>query len=84
VGAAIGPTVAGSAMEIFGPRMLFAYFALVLALVAVFTFYRTRKEPEAADAPRGQFVPMIRTSAVALDMMSGTERGNEGSAAEPQ
>ena len=83
VGAAIGPTVAGSAMEIFGPRTLFGYFALVLVIVAGFTFYRTRKEPEAADAPRGQFVPMIRTSAVALDMIAGPERGNENSPAEP-
>jgi MFS family permease len=73
VGAAIGPALAGSAMEIFGPRVLFAYFAIVFAPVAVFAYYRTRKSPEPEDATRGQFVAMIRTSATAIEMMSGTE-----------
>jgi len=73
VGAAIGPALAGSAMEIFGPRSLFVYFAVVYVPVAAFAYYRTRKAPEPEDATRGQFVPMIRTSGTALDMMSGTE-----------
>jgi len=77
VGAAIGPALAGSAMEIFGPRALFVYFALVYVPVAVFAYYRTRAAPEPEDATRGQFVPMIRTSATALDMMSGNETAVE-------
>lgn len=75
VGAAIGPTLAGSAMEIFGPRTLFVYFAIVLAPAAAFAFYRTRTSPEPEHAVRGHFVPMIRTTASALEMASGAEPG---------
>lgn len=82
VGAAIGPTLAGSGMEIFGPRTLFVYFAVVLAPVAAFSYYRTRKAPEARDAPRGHFVAMMRTSAEAMEMMSGSDRGNSRSIGE--
>jgi MFS family permease len=78
VGAAFGPTVAGSAMELFGPRTLFAYFAIVYAPVAAFSYYRTRRSPEPEDATRGHFVPMIRTSSEALEMMSGSDRKDEG------
>ncbi len=73
VGAAIGPTLAGSAMEIFGPRTLFLYFAIVFVPVAGFAYYRTRKSPEPPDAARGHFVPMIRTTTAALEMASGAE-----------
>ncbi|MGB8437062.1 MAG: MFS transporter, partial [Burkholderiales bacterium] len=73
VGAAIGPTLAGAAMEVFGPRTLFVYFAISLAPAAIFAYYRTRTSPEPQDAARGHFVPMIRTSASALEMASGTE-----------
>lgn len=73
VGAAIGPTLAGAAMELFGPRALFVYFAIVYVPVAVFAYYRTRKSPEPHDAARGTFVPMIRTSATALEMTAATE-----------
>ena len=78
VGAAIGPALAGSGMEIFGPHALFVYFALVFAPVAAFAYYRTRSSPEAADAQRGQFVAMIRTSAEAIEMTSETGREAEG------
>ena len=77
VGAAVGPTLAGSAMELFGPRSLFVYFAIVYVPVAAFAYYRARKAPEPEDATRGQFVPMIRTSAAALEMMSATEPAAE-------
>ena len=61
-------------MEVFGPRSLLAYVAVVLALVAAFGFYRARTAPEAPGAPKGQFVPMVRTSAAALQLVSGGER----------
>jgi len=74
IGAAMGPVLAGSAMELFGPRALFVYFALVLFPVAGFAYYRIRKSPEPVDAAREPFVPMMRTSATALDMMSSAEK----------
>jgi MFS family permease len=73
VGAAIGPTLGGSTMELLGPRALFVYFAVILTLVAGFAAHRVRKAPEPADAQRGQFMPMIRTSAAALEMASGSK-----------
>lgn len=74
VGAAIGPTLAGTTMELAGPRALLAYLAVVLSFVAGFAYYRARTAPEPPDATRGQFVPMMRTAAAALQMVSGGER----------
>jgi len=82
IGAALGPALAGAAMELFGSRALLGYLALVLALVAGFAYYRLRAAPESADAPHGQFVPMVRTSAAALQMVSGGERDDPPPAAE--
>lgn len=77
VGAAIGPALAGTAMELFGPRALLVHLAVVLAAVAAFAFYRLKTAPEAPDAPHTQFVPMVRTSAAALQMVAGGERDDE-------
>jgi MFS family permease len=82
VGAAIGPTLAGSSMEIFGPRALFVYFAIVYVPVAGFAYYRTRKSPEPHDAARGTFVPMIRTSTTALEVTAASEPGADDTRAE--
>jgi MFS family permease len=77
IGAAIGPTLAGTTMELFGPRTLLAYLAVVLSCVAGFAYYRARTAPEPADAARGHFVPTVRPSAAALQMVSGGERDDE-------
>jgi MFS family permease len=77
VGAAMGPTLAGAAMELFGPRALFGYIAVIFTPAAFFAYYRVRKAPEPADALRGQFVAMIRTSPEAMEMLAGAERETE-------
>jgi MFS family permease len=75
IGAAIGPTLAGTTMALFGPRTLFAYLAVVLSGVAGFAYYRARTAPEPPDATRGQFMPTtVRPSAAALQMVAGGER----------
>ncbi|MBU0790073.1 MAG: MFS transporter [Polycyclovorans sp.] len=70
VGAALGPTLAGLLMNLLGPSALFIYFALCWALLAVLLHARLRVESR--QAPVGEaatFMPMLRTSAVALEAM---------------
>lgn len=72
VGAAIGPALAGGAMQKFGPAALPAYFALMLLALAGFTlarllrFQRLRTHPIA-------FRPMLRTTPSALELMPETD-----------
>lgn len=71
VGAALGPTLGGIAMALAGPAALFAYFALCWLGLAAFVHLRLQK---AADqTPVGapaEFVPMVRTSAVAMELLA--------------
>lgn len=72
LGAAIGPALAGGAMQKFGPSALPVYFALVLLALAGITinrligFKRDRTHPAA-------FRPMLRTTPAALELMPETE-----------
>jgi len=67
-GAALGPTLGGLMMSLVGPIALFLYFAGCWALLAVLVHWRliteTRQAPVGEAA---QFVPMLRTSPVALE-----------------
>lgn len=82
VGAVIGPAFVGSAMEALGPRTLPVFFAVVLTAMAGFAYYRLRKAPEAPEAPHTKFVPMMRTSAAALQMVAGGEQDEAAPAGE--
>lgn len=69
IGSALGPLVAGLLMSAVGNWMLFAWFATLMAALAIFTVYRMHRyarEP-AADA---NFLPMLRTSHASLDLIS--------------
>ena len=69
IGAAIGPAFSGQLMELLGPQALTTYFAvmqLTLAGFAVWQMRRTRKDIVTGDP--AQFVAMVRTTPVALEM----------------
>ncbi len=62
VGAAIGPFVAASAMELAGAGGLFIFISLTLALFAAFIAARLLFRPKAGFTDRGPFAPLPKTS----------------------
>lgn len=57
IGGVIGPTAAGSAMELAGPAGFFIYLAGVLVVLAGFTGYRMTRRPAAAPRARSPDEP---------------------------
>ena len=78
LGALCGPLMAGLLMDTGGPVGWPAFSTAVAAGLALFGLYRTtRREPPPLEA-QGEFVTMVRTSPVGLEMASdpeGTEAG---------
>ncbi|MCK7592741.1 MFS transporter [Pseudomarimonas salicorniae] len=77
VGATLGPLLAGSLMSRFGAASLFALSATVLVALGLFVAWRLRQRARATDHP-GHFLPMVRTSGTALEMIPEPEPGAEG------
>ncbi|WP_290524784.1 MFS transporter [Alcanivorax sp.] len=73
VGAAIGPALAGQLMELLGPRSLPFYFVIMQVALALYTFMRLHVVREDLSDHSTHFVPMVRTSQVALEMMPEDE-----------
>ena len=72
VGAAIGPLVAGLAMDWIGPQALPLHFGVMQLLLALTAFTSLhRSEPEISEP--GHFMPMLRTSTTVLEMIPGSE-----------
>lgn len=68
IGALSGPLLGGAAMDIVGPVGLPAVSATVAAALALYGAYRmTRRAPPPLEA-QTEFVPLVRTTPVALDM----------------
>lgn len=71
MGAAVGPALAGQFMQFFGHHSLPIYFGVFLAILAAYTLFqlsRMTKKQEEPDHPM-QFVPMVRTTPTAIEMM---------------
>lgn len=83
IGAALGPLLAGAAMEAFGPLALPGWFAAMQAALALFAWLRTRRESEGV-AEHSHFVPMVRTTPTALEMMPAAEAAHEAQAHPPR
>jgi MFS family permease len=82
VGAFCGPLLGGLSMDLFGPAGLPATAATVSAILAGFGVFRmTQRSPPPLEE-QGEFVPMVRTTPVALEMhpeadsATGTGSGN--------
>lgn len=71
IGATLGPALAGSLMNSFGPASLFGLSAFALALLGLFVGWRLRRRDSAVEHP-AHFVPMVRTSGAALEMLPET------------
>lgn len=88
IGASAGPVAASALMSVAGtPHALFAYTAAVAALYAATAVYLRRREglEIVPVADQGQFVPMKRTSLVAMviDPRAGTGTEASGEAGPP-
>ncbi len=73
VGAAMGPALAGQLMEWFGAGSLAFYFMIMQLALALYTLMRLHVVREDLSDHSTQFVPMVRTSPVALEMMPEEE-----------
>ncbi|MDV2452999.1 MFS transporter [Xanthomonas hortorum] len=73
VGAAIGPALAGGAMQKFGPAALPVYFAVMLLALAGFTLARLLRFTRRRTHPIS-FRPMLRTTPSALELMPETQQ----------
>ena len=67
-GALIGPLAAGVAMATAGPVGLPAMATTTALLLALYGVYRTRRRQAPPLAEQGEFVPMVRTTPVALEL----------------
>ena len=70
VGAAIGPLIAGGLLEFVGPTGLPLHFAISFAPLAIFALLQARRSKDEIIDEAAEFAPMLRTSPVALDMVS--------------
>ncbi|MGA7799319.1 MAG: MFS transporter [Gammaproteobacteria bacterium] len=69
LGAAAGPASAGVLMQHLGPGSLMVFFALAFMLLGGFAVVRMRTSaPPVPPEEQAEFVPMLRTSPVALEM----------------
>lgn len=71
-GAALGPALAGLLMSALAPAALFLHFALCWGALTVYTQWRlVRDRPlDTPPADASPFVPMLRTSPVALELLA--------------
>src|SRR5690606_10083712 len=61
IGAALGPTIAGTFMDRLGPASLMLFFALVLALLALYAMQRIKAAPGVPEEEKSNFVVMTST-----------------------
>ena len=77
IGALCGPILGGLAMEIFGPAGLPAMSAITAAGLALFGVFRITQRAAPAVEEQAEFVPMVRTSQVALEMYPEADQAPE-------
>lgn len=67
-GALAGPLLGGAAMTLVGPVGLPALSAATVVLLGLFGLYRMARRAPPPAAEQGEFVPMVRTTPVVLEM----------------
>jgi len=89
VGAIIGPIVASSMMEWFGPGAFYAFMAIVAAALVIFALYRMTRSEAIPDEDQNDFVAMpVRSGVVAVGLnpeaeWEGDVEGEEEKEPEP-
>jgi MFS family permease len=68
IGALFGPILGGFAMESVGPQGLPALSVVTTVTLALFGIFRVTRRAAPAVEAQAEFVPMVRTSPVALEM----------------
>lgn len=68
IGSAIGPILAGAAIEWYGSHGLMLYFAILLMVLAVYSARRRRIGAVIPTEAQSEFVAMARTSPAALEL----------------
>lgn len=78
LGAAVGPALGGLLMGLLGPGWLLAYLAACWALLAACCRWALTRQPARWDETPQPFVPMLRTSAAALELLSEETESAQG------
>ena len=75
-GAIVGPLFASVLIELFGPRALFLYTAVVLVAFMAYTVLRMRVRPAvpAGDRRRSRFMSLLRTSSFFNKLAASAEK----------
>jgi len=76
LGAALGPAIAGAAMEQFGPRALPGYLMLVNGFMAGYIMLRLARYARLRKQD-SQFHPMLRTTPVAMELLPETDSAEQ-------
>jgi MFS family permease len=73
IGAMTGPIIAGPLMQWFGRGSLFVFFAVSGLVLAIFIQYQSWRHPkEIPPEEKAHFVPMTRTTQVAIESIAET------------
>lgn len=81
VGAACGPALAGQLMSLLGPKALPGFFTITLFTLGLFAWRHTRVLIDDHIEMPTHFVPMVRTTPTALNMLPDE---NEPNSTEPE
>lgn len=73
IGAAIGPALSGQLMTVFGEQALPLYFAVMQFALCLFAVKQMRRKVEDDVDHPTHFVPMVRTTPSALEMLPDEE-----------
>ncbi|TVO70444.1 MFS transporter [Sedimenticola selenatireducens] len=79
IGAFTGPLLAGVCMEKFGPVGLSVVSATTVTLLALYGLYRVTRRAAPPLDQQTEFVPMVRTTPVALEMHPEVDASSETS-----
>ncbi len=73
IGAIIGPLLTSQALEYFGPKGMLIFFATIMTALGMFTLHRMHYRSAPSVDEQNDFIPLARTSPVALEMSSLNE-----------
>jgi len=68
IGATVGPVLAALFMQFFGEVHLLGFFVVNLFMLSIYTLYRLFVGRGVAIDEQAEFVPLVRTSSVVLDL----------------